>query len=590
MRTSPRGRRVLGDRFSPAFVGSAAGLLALLDFAALLFAAYVGDWIYSAWSTPVESSRAGDHYLLVVAALLAAMLLHDRRFGSLARREHGSALIRHYLTRFLLLVCGVLVIGGVSGALRTIPPYAVAVWLGVSFVLTSSARAVLTRSVRRLARNGALAEVVAIVGAGSLADRLTQDLRNAKRASMQILGVFDDDDVASAPIGPNGQSAVVGTIDDLIHLGKTRHIDWIFVNLPCADARRLASVVRRLKALSVPVALCPWNVGLGTPYQIIDYVGDALPVTVLVGRPAQRWRAAIQSTCQFLPRWVTTLLLLPTSLAAIGGQRVRASLRAGTAKSGTLRCELDAFDLASFSNAAQNFGQNRYGFVVTPNVDHLIRLHEDARFRELYAAARYVLLDSQFLANLLRVTTGRRLPVCTGSDLTAKLLAEVIATGDRIVLIGGDARQAAELRERYALSNLVQFSPPMGFIHSSEAVETCLRFVESHSPFRFCLFAVGAPQQEILAEALQVRGVARGLALCVGASIDYLTGTEHRAPRWLRRAGLEWLFRLAHNPARLAKRYLVRGPRVFGLLRKTTFVVRDQPTEPAAQVASAAAA
>jgi UDP-N-acetyl-D-mannosaminuronic acid transferase (WecB/TagA/CpsF family) len=90
------------------------------------------------------------------------------------------------------------------------------------------------------------------------------------------------------------------------------------------------------------------------------------------------------------------------------------------------------------------------------------------------------------------------------------------------------------------------------------------------------LLAVGSPQQEILAERLQVRDVARGLALCVGASIDFVTGTQRRAPQWMQRAGVEWLFRLGQNPARLARRYLVRGPRVFGLLRRTKFMLRKR--------------
>jgi exopolysaccharide biosynthesis WecB/TagA/CpsF family protein len=580
MRTSTSGGHLIRDKFPPAFVGMLAGVVAFLDCAALLVAAYLVNASYSAWATPLESG-GGTRNLLVVAALLASALLYDKRLGSLARRARDFGPVRYYLTRFSLFVCGVVVIGGASGALHAIPPLAVVLWLALIFVLTASARAVLRSGVRGATRNGALEDVVAIVGAGSLADRLTRDLRNAQGGSMQILGVFDDD-VASAL---SGRSAVSGTIDDLIHLGKTRHLDWIFLNLPCVDERRLAAVVRRLKALSVPIALCPWNVGLGTPYEVIDYVGGALPVTVLVGHPAKRWRALIQSSCQSLPRWVATLLLLQLSLAVAAWQRARESLHAVMTGSGGLRCELDAYDLASFSDAAKSFGQSRYGFVVTPNVDHLIRLHEDARFRELYAAARYVLLDSRFLAKLLRATTGRVLPVCTGSDLTAKLFAEVIAPGDRIVVIGGNERQAAELRKRHALTNLVQFSPPMGFIRDPRAVEKCLRFVEAHSPFRFCLLAVGAPQQEVLAERLRVRNVARGLALCVGASIDFITGTQRRAPRWLQHAGLEWLFRLAQNPARMAMRYLVRGPRVFGLLRKTTFVLRVQSAELVKQAA-----
>lgn len=235
---------------------------------------------------------------------------------------------------------------------------------------------------------------------------------------------------------------------------------------------------------------------------------------------------------------------------------------------------IDDFDTPAFADAAARFGQSDYGYVVTPNADHLIRLHEDVSFRALYATATYVLLDSRFLAHILRITRGMRLPVCTGSDLTSKLFAGVISAYDALVLVGGSPAQAAQLARQYGLRRLAHFNPPMGFIHDPAAVEDCLRFVEAHSPFRFCLLALGSPQQEIVAQRLQERGIARGLALCVGASIDFMTGTERRAPRVLQVCGLEWLYRLARSPARLATRYLVRGPRVFGLLRRTDVVLR----------------
>jgi exopolysaccharide biosynthesis WecB/TagA/CpsF family protein len=562
---------VPGEGLLRAFVVTSAGLLSVLDSAAMLCSGLLTAWLAFAWSMPGSSGTdTGVHYLLVVAALLGAIMLHDRQFGERARRGDWYALARYFLTRYLFFAGGVLIIGGASGALVTTPPRAVAVWLAFGFVLTSLVRAALVSSIRLLTRNGMLTESVAIVGAGSLANRLKQDLVNADQPSMRVIGVFDDDTDSAR----SRDNALAGTVDDLIELGKTRHLDWIFVNLPSANPQQLASIVRRLKALAVPIALCPWNVSLGRPYQRIDYVGGALPVTVLVDRRAQRGRATIQAACQFLPRWVTTLALLPMMLATHLRPSLPPAERAATHERHKLRCELDDYDVDSFTLAAAQFGQSRYGFVLTPNVDHLIRLHDDAKFRELYAAARYVLLDSRFLAHILRMVTGRRLPVCTGSDLTTRLLEEVSTAGDRIVVIGGNRQQMHALRTRFGFHNLVQFSPPMGFIHDPAAVETCLSFVEAHSPFRFCLLAVGSPQQEILAERLKVRDVARGLALCVGASIDFVTGSERRAPHWMQTAGLEWLFRLLQNPARMANRYLVRGPRVFRLLRKTRFVLR----------------
>ena len=220
-------------------------------------------------------------------------------------------------------------------------------------------------------------------------------------------------------------------------------------------------------------------------------------------------------------------------------------------------------DLAKFTRIAAKFGYDSYAYAVTPNVDHLIRFCDDAAFREVYGTADFVLLDSRFLAIFLRFMMGLRLPTSPGSDVTAHLFDHVIEPDDKIVVVGGTEEQARILAQRYGLCALRHLNPPMGFIHDPAAVEACLRFIEGESPFRFCILAVGCPQQEFLAKALYTRGRARGLALCVGASINFLTGSERRAPRWMRNAGFEWLYRLLLDPGRLAKRYLVRGPRIL---------------------------
>lgn len=240
----------------------------------------------------------------------------------------------------------------------------------------------------------------------------------------------------------------------------------------------------------------------------------------------------------------------------------------------SLRYILDDYDLNEFLRVASSFGVDKFGYVVTPNVDHLIRYHDDPNFRDQYADAAYVLLDSRFLSHVFRVSKGTRVKVCTGSDLTAQLFAQVIARDDSIVLIGGSEQQAEMLAERYGLGRLAHYNPPMGFIKDPKEVDACVHFVETHSPFRFCFLAVGAPQQEILGQLLKNRGVARGMALCIGASVNFLTGIERRAPVWMQRVGLEWAYRLIKDPGRLATRYLIRGPRVFSLLPLTSIFVR----------------
>ena len=241
---------------------------------------------------------------------------------------------------------------------------------------------------------------------------------------------------------------------------------------------------------------------------------------------------------------------------------------------------IDDYDLEETLKIVAGFGSDRFGYVVTPNVDHVIRHYQDRQFRSLYAHASYVLLDSRFLANTLGLFRRQALRVCLGSDLTTSLLSTVIQPLDVAVLVGGTAAQAQHLRASFGLKALHHIDPPMNFIRDAAAVEACLREIEALSPFRFCFLAIGSPQQEIIAVKLKERGTARGLALCVGASINFVTGVERRAPLWMQRLGFEWFFRLLQNPRRMAKRYLVRGPRIFFLLPRIELRLRRHSVLP----------
>jgi exopolysaccharide biosynthesis WecB/TagA/CpsF family protein len=235
---------------------------------------------------------------------------------------------------------------------------------------------------------------------------------------------------------------------------------------------------------------------------------------------------------------------------------------------------IDDYDLEETLKIVAEFGSDRFGYVVTPNVDHVIRHYQDSQFRSLYAHASYVLLDSRFLAHTVGLFKRQILRVCLGSDLTSAVLTSVIKPLDVTVLVGATSAQAELLRKRFGLKALHHIDPPMNFIRDPAAVEACLREIEAVGPFRFCFLAVGSPQQEIIAKKLKERGVARGLALCIGAAIDFMTGIEKRAPLWMQRLGFEWLFRLLQNPRRMAKRYLLRGPRIFLLLPRIELRVR----------------
>ena len=570
------------SRLSYNLVSMSSGVILLFDILCVLLAASLSNIFYSYWQAPL--SLAADfatacEQAALVAAVLAPFILFDPRFGAAASRGNSNmgALIRSYALRFTLFTSVIVALGAACQALEHFPSGWLVSWFATTVFLTSLTRVLLAQSLRHLQRRGVLTEVIAVVGAGPVADRLVQSLRQSRAGSLELLGVFDDKILGAAP----SEIKSVGTIDQLIELGKTRKIDWIVLTLPSTAEQRVLSIVQRLKALSVPIGLCPQHVGLTVPYNTVDYVGDGVPVSLLAGRPVKRADALIKAVEDFLPRWIITLALLPLAVLDVLTAKLSQSEPGNPQTSAAkLTFQFDNYDLAAFTKVAAGYGQNRYGYVVTPNADHMIRLHEDVSFRSLYAAANYVLLDSRFIAKILHFTKGIDLPVCTGSDLTEKLFSEVIAPNDSLVLIGGTDEQARQLRARYAVEHLAHFNPPMGFIRDPEAVEACLNFIESHSPFRFCMLAIGSPQQEVIAQKLKARGIARGLTLCIGASINFLTGDERRAPVWMQQCGMEWFYRLMQAPGRMAKRYLVRGPRVFGLLQNADIVLRKVPSAP----------
>lgn len=199
------------------------------------------------------------------------------------------------------------------------------------------------------------------------------------------------------------------------------------------------------------------------------------------------------------------------------------------------------------------------GFALaTLNLDHLAKLRDDPAFRHAYAAQDLITADGNPIVWMARVA-GRKLDLLPGSDLILPLTRLAVQAGVPVGLIGstGDSLALAAKALQQAVPGVriaAQIAPPMGFDPNSTAADTLLDQLNA-AGVRLCFVALGAPKQELFSAAGRLRTPAIGFA-SIGAGLDFLSGSQIRAPAWVRRFALEWLWRVMSNPRRMAGRYL----------------------------------
>jgi exopolysaccharide biosynthesis WecB/TagA/CpsF family protein len=208
-----------------------------------------------------------------------------------------------------------------------------------------------------------------------------------------------------------------------------------------------------------------------------------------------------------------------------------------------------------------------YRYVVTPNAYHVVSAHEQSgRLLPIYRGAWLSLCDSRIIRALARLER-HSLPLVTGSDLVAALLAMLNGHDRRHrpkrILIVGPSRNA-EPALRAAFPNVVfEVMPAPAALSQNADLRLGVARACMNRPWDILLLCVGCPAQELIARHLAELGCKSGVALCVGAAIDFLTGTRVRAPLWLQNLNLEWAYRLTHEPGRLWRRYLIESPKIL---------------------------
>ena len=210
-------------------------------------------------------------------------------------------------------------------------------------------------------------------------------------------------------------------------------------------------------------------------------------------------------------------------------------------------------------------------YVVTPNVDHIVKLEDDREFVEVYKEADLILTDGMPLIWISKLKKNPIIEKISGSDLFPEVCKLASKKGYKIFLLGaaeGVAAKAAEnLISKYDKLNIVgTYSPSYGFEKDQLEIKKIIGMVNEANPDILAV-GLGAPKQEkflyMYRKQLNVP-----VSLAIGASIDFEAGNIKRAPEWMQRSGIEWDYRLGKEPKRMFKRYLVDDMKIFKLIFK----------------------
>jgi Undecaprenyl-phosphate glucose phosphotransferase len=271
------------------------GALRFIDFLCLLLLTlYVYPTVRSTpnlglWFTHFEFVSAeilSTSFLLQVLGLYRAEV-----FMSLGRT------ITAIVSGFLLLAAAMTLFSFVMDTLDYHSLRWAALWLGSGFLVFLGTRLALAQTIVALARRGILADSVAIVGGGPLADRLAAHLTKRHvwqphRCPIEVVGIFDD----RRERLPAGSRTVCGTLDDLIALGKEGAFQHVVLTLPWSAELRLLEIRQKLQALAINVSLCPDGYAFSTLSLGQSELGDR-QFHLLAAPPLHCW-SAITKRCE----------------------------------------------------------------------------------------------------------------------------------------------------------------------------------------------------------------------------------------------------------------------------------------------------
>lgn len=222
------------------------------------------------------------------------------------------------------------------------------------------------------------------------------------------------------------------------------------------------------------------------------------------------------------------------------------------------------------------------GVLITPNVDHLVKLQKDKEFYDVYQQAEWIICDSKILYTLSKLLKYPLPEAIPGSSFfTAFYEYHKNNSNCKIFLLGAAEGIAAKAMERINQKvgrNIIvgAHSPSYGFEKKPEECEELIHIV-NESGANVLLVGVGAPKQEKWIIKYRNRMPNIDIFMALGATIDFEAGTLKRAPTIWQKCGMEWLYRVIKEPKRLFKRYFIDDMHFFYYFSKQLLGTYNNP-------------
>lgn len=210
-------------------------------------------------------------------------------------------------------------------------------------------------------------------------------------------------------------------------------------------------------------------------------------------------------------------------------------------------------------------------YVVTPNVDHIVKIEHDRLFREIYEGADLILTDGKPLIWMSRWMGTPIKEKISGSDYFPEVCRMAAKEGFSVFLLGaaeGVAKKAAvNLMKKYKNLKIAGvYSPSYSFEENEQEIAYIINKINNSKPDILCI-GLGTPKQEKFYHKYRDQ-LKVPLTLHIGATIDFEAGVVKRAPKWISYIGMEWFYRLLKEPKRLYRRYLLEDVEIFPIFLK----------------------